>query len=102
MSILSSTNSGIYSKISAPLLRSRGYEEVEKGDGVNTVWKSKLSLIYQIKQRDDSFWCDSLAEGKSIIIKTYSDLIVLEEYVNCLKTGHSTKGYRKLKEALGV
>ena len=30
MSILSSTNSGIYSTISAPLLRSRGYEEVEK------------------------------------------------------------------------
>ena len=91
----------MYRRISEPLLISRGYKQIST-DGIKNVWKSPISLFLRINEQDDNFWCDSLAEGKTIIIKTYQDLLLVEEYVNCLKTGNSTKGYKQLKEALGI
>ena len=103
MSILKSTNSGLYKPLTSEFLSNRGYHL-----DVNTalelgmfIYTSPISSILSVFCVEGKFYTKSIGDGETIYKVEYiKTLVELENYFKCLKTGHSAKVYKKLIKIL--
>ena len=103
MSILKSTNSGLYKELNEGELINRGYhfDEVKAYSIGICQYVSPVSIMFSVFKENRRFFTNSLGVGdETYLIPDMKTLIEIEEYFTSLKKGCSSKIFKELLKHL--